>query len=328
MIAWPPANASGAFSCTIKVPVSASPQSHWITAAERVSGLAAQKAFIVRTDWPQFHGRDAKHTGYNKFENTLDASNVADLDILWRASIGTPGTQSTPVISGGIVYIGGLNGKLYAFNAVSGAAITGFPKTLGGPVQFSTAAVGNSNVYIATSSADNKLYAFRASTGATVAGFPIVLGGNIEGSPALYAGNIYVPCYDGKLYAFNAVTGAPLPGFPIIVHAGFSVDATPSIANDRLFVGSFDGKLYGFNALNGSPLPGYPVSTSGLIESTAALASGEISFGSDDGHLYRLRDSDGSSLGSYSNSDAVVSSPAVRSRQMVFERGGYRWRQF
>ena len=61
-------DALGAFSCTINVPSSAQPQNHWITAAERVNGLAAQKAFTVRTDWPQFHGRDAKHTGYNKFE--------------------------------------------------------------------------------------------------------------------------------------------------------------------------------------------------------------------------------------------------------------------
>jgi len=89
-----------------------------------------------------------------------------------------------------------------------------------------------------------------------------------------------------------------------------------------LFIGSFDGKLYGFNALNGSTLPNYPVSTGGLIESPAALASGEISFGSDDGHLYRLRDSDGSSLGAFSTSDSIVSSPAVRAREVVFERGG------
>ena len=86
-------DALGAFSCTINVPSSAQPQNHWITAAERVNGLAAQKAFTVRTDWPQFHGRDAKHTGYNKFENTLTPSNVADLDILWRKPIGVPGTQ-------------------------------------------------------------------------------------------------------------------------------------------------------------------------------------------------------------------------------------------
>jgi len=315
-------DALGAFSCTINVPSSAQPQNHWITAAERVNGLAAQKAFTVRTDWPQFHGRDAKHTGYNKFENTLTPSNVADLDILWRKPIGVPGTQSTPVISGGIAYVGGLDGKLYAFNAATGTTVTGFPKTLGGPVQFSAAAVGVGNVYIATSAGDHKLYAFKAKTGGAVAAFPIVLGGNIDGSPTLYAGNIYVPCYDGKLYAFNAVTAAPVPGFPVIVDAGFSIDATPSIANDRLFIGSFDGKLYGFNALNGSTLPNYPVSTGGLIESTAALAGGEISFGSDDGHLYRLRDSDGSSLGAFSTSDSIVSSPAVRAREVVFERGG------
>jgi len=68
-------NASGGFSCAFKVPYYIQPQTHWITAAQRSNGLAAQKAFIVRTDWPQFHGMNAKHTGFNPYENTIDSFN-------------------------------------------------------------------------------------------------------------------------------------------------------------------------------------------------------------------------------------------------------------
>src|SRR4051794_37209546 len=58
-------NAAGAFSCPVKVPRDAQPQYHWFTAAQRSSGLAAQASFFVYTDWPQFHGLDARHTGVN-----------------------------------------------------------------------------------------------------------------------------------------------------------------------------------------------------------------------------------------------------------------------
>jgi hypothetical protein len=73
---------AGAFSCTVKVPAAAQPLHHWFTAAERISGTAAQKTFWVRTDWPQFHGYRTSRTGFNRYENTLNASNAAGLDVL------------------------------------------------------------------------------------------------------------------------------------------------------------------------------------------------------------------------------------------------------
>ena len=121
----------GAFSCAIKVPKDAQPQNHWITAMQRFNGTAAQKAFTVRTDWAQFHGRNAAHNGYNPFENTLNVGNAANLDNLWTKPIGPGGTTSAPVVGGGNIYVGGIDHHLYAFDATTGATAAGFPKTLG-----------------------------------------------------------------------------------------------------------------------------------------------------------------------------------------------------
>ena len=54
------ASDTGTVSCAIKVPKDAQPQTHWISAVQRSTSTGAQKAFVVRTDWTQFHGRDAK----------------------------------------------------------------------------------------------------------------------------------------------------------------------------------------------------------------------------------------------------------------------------
>jgi outer membrane protein assembly factor BamB len=311
------ASGTGSVSCAIKVPKEAQPQTLWISAVQRNTSTGAQKAFVVRTDWTQFHGRDAKHTGFNPFENTLNTSNVANLDILWQASIGSLGTNGTPAVAGGKVYIDGLDGKLYAFSATKGTAVAGFPKTLGGQVFYSSPAVGQGNVYIGTNAPDDKLYAFNANTGATAAGYPVTLGGAIYASPALYNGNVYVGCFDGKIYAFDAATGTTLAGFPVT--AG-TIDATVSAANGRIYVGSYgNGQFYAFDAVTGAGIPGYPITTGDSIESTAALVSGQVFFGSDDRDLYGLHRSDGALPSGFpvATGGFVASSPATDGGQMI-----------
>lgn len=315
------ANVAGNASCAIKVPKDAQPQTHWISMVQRSTGTGAQKSFVVRTDWTEFRGMNPKHTGFNPYENTIDASNVRNLDTLWAASIGV--TYSTPVVWAGRVYIGGYDGKLYAVSARSGATIGGFPKTLGGPVIASSAAVGQGNVYVATAGTDNKLYAFNATTGAAVAGFPIALGGEVHASPTLYGGNIYVACMDGKVYAFNAATGASVSGFPITVGTGASLDATVSAANGRIYIGSTDQKFYAFDAATGAPIsgfyPGYPKDV-GVVESTAAIVSGQIFFSVGNGSLWGLHGINGADLSGFpvaGDGWIVQSSPAIGDGQVI-----------
>jgi outer membrane protein assembly factor BamB len=268
----------GAFSCVISAPKDAQPQTHWISAVQRNTGTGSQKPFVVRTDWGQFHGQNAKHTGFNQYENTITTANVANLDILWQAPIGPTGTWSTPAVGGGKVFIPGLDGNLYSFFSKTGAPIPGFPKVLGGPVQDSSAIIGGANIYVGTVFPDDKLYAFNVSTGAPVAGFPVSVGGNITGSPTYHAGKIYVACADGKLYAFNATTGAAIAGFPVTVGGGAALFSTVSIANDRALVGSSDGNLYAYDATTGAPIAGYPRNASGGVRGAPAVVSGQVFF--------------------------------------------------
>src|SRR5205823_11909597 len=151
------ASGTGNVSCTIKIPKDAQPQTHWISAVQRSTSTGAQKSFIVRTDWSQFHGMNAKHTGFNPYENTINASSVRNLDTLWQAPIGQWGSRGTPAVWGGRVFIGGNDGKLYAFPSKTGAALGGFPKVLGGPVVNSPPAVASNIVYIGTAGTDGKL---------------------------------------------------------------------------------------------------------------------------------------------------------------------------
>jgi len=76
------ASSTGAFSgIAIQVPTSALPGTNWVTAVARVSGEAAQTAFDVQANWPQFHIGPG-HSGHNLYENVLSTSTVGSLDLL------------------------------------------------------------------------------------------------------------------------------------------------------------------------------------------------------------------------------------------------------
>src|SRR5262249_50648555 len=68
VLAWAPP--AGTFTATLTAPASALRGSHWITADGRHSGLSAQAAFTVQTNWAQ-QGNGAKHQGVNTVENLL-----------------------------------------------------------------------------------------------------------------------------------------------------------------------------------------------------------------------------------------------------------------
>lgn len=302
-------SAAGSFSCQMKMPRTASPGTHWISAYERITGLSAQRPFLVRTDIAQYNGRNSAHTGNNPYENTITPANVAALDVLWTRPLGVAGTNSTPVLAAGRVYVAAADGKLYGFDAATGSALSGFPISVATAIDNSTPAVGGGRIFVGSN--DSKLHAFLTATGAPAAGFPKTLGGAVWSAPALALGNVYVGCNDGKLYGFNATTGATVPGFPLTT--GGLILGSPTIVNGRVYYTSFDGKIYAADALSGVPVAGYPIVTGGVIVGSVAAASGMGFVGSHDFQLYGFNLATGAPLNGFpaATGGRIVGSPAI-----------------
>ena len=127
---------------------------------------------------------------------------------------GNIGEFSSPAVADGVVYVGSLDKKLYAFKVgcnTGGGTCTPLWTGATGDQIFSSPAVANGVVYVG--SWDHKLYAFKvgcASGGGTCK--PLwkgTTGDGIISSPAVANGVVYVGSDDDKLYAF----GLPkLPG--------------------------------------------------------------------------------------------------------------------
>ena len=292
-------DATGAFGKhQLIVPANALPGTHWITGVGRKGGDSAQAPFAVTTVWAEV-GFSPHGKRNNPYENVITTGNASNLDIAWTATTGNY-VYSSPAVEYGLVYVGSEDGKLYAFNASTGATL--WTATTTGDV-LSSPAVANGVVYVGSD--DGKLYAFNANTGALLSGWPVTTGNFIYSSPAVANGVVYVGSSDDNLYAFNARTGATL----WTATTGSQVDSSPAVANGVVYVGSLDGKLYAFNATTGAVL--WTATTVSYIDSSPAVANGVVYVGSTDNKVYAFDASYGATLWTATTGNYVESSPAV-----------------
>jgi outer membrane protein assembly factor BamB len=293
-------SATGGFSgIALQIPSAAQPGTHWVTAVVRSSGSAAQKSFLVQTNWTEF-GFTSKDKRNNPYENTLSPSTVGSLDLHWTFTTGLAAADSPAAVANGVVYVGAGDDNLYALNANTGALMWLF--TTDGPIS-STPAVANGVIYVA--SQDHSVYALSASKRTKLWSFPT--GGPIYSSPVVANGVVYVGSNDQHVYALNANTGAELWSFA----SGGPVLSSPAVTNGVVYVGSEDKNVYALSAAGGGVL--WSFTTDAPVESGPAVANGVVYIGSYHHNFYALDASTGIPLWSFAATSSIggFTSPAV-----------------
>jgi outer membrane protein assembly factor BamB len=246
----------------------------------------------VQLDWHQFRF-DQAHTGFNRFEHVLNVANVPSLGNTWQAQLGDIVFSSSPAVVGGVVYIGSMDGTLWAYPADGcGADLCETPlwqsTNLAQIIDSPTVADGIVYVGSQTSfdSNDGLLSAFDArGCGAPVCA-PLWQGAAgkesiLESSAAVGGGFVYVGAFDGRLYAFNARgCGRPLCR-PVWTGAtGGTIESSPTVIGGVVYIGSDEGKLYAFAAGGCGRAMCAPLWTgdlgSAVFESTPAIANGVV----------------------------------------------------
>lgn len=247
-------------------------------------------------NWAQFRFDD-NHTGVNPFERILDRRNVPRLQVSWQAQLGKLVDYSSPAVAGGVVYIGSIDGRLWAYPAAGcGQSMCTTPlwNSIGLGQIVDSPAVSNGIVYVGSqtsdSSNDGKLNAFSVSGCATATCAPLWQGlagteSILMSSPAVANGVVFVGAFDGRLYAFNAKGSAALTCAPLWRgKTGGTVESTPTVAGGVVYVGSDDGKLYAFSASGCHASNCAPLWTGSIggpaYSSTPAIAAGVVYIGS------------------------------------------------
>ncbi len=204
--------------------------------------LCGGLASALYVNWPTF-GFDVCHTGYNAYENRLDASNVQNLVLAWKYTLPDSSFPYSPAVVNGNVYFGTTVGQIYALNATTGTRIwsysTGFYTTV--------PAVVNGVVYIGSGM---NVWALKADSGELLWKEPV--GRNIQSSPTVVDGVLYIgaqaPGLGYNVSALNASTGAPL-----WTQAVDGTPDSPALVNGVVYIGG-GSTLYALNAVTGALL--------------------------------------------------------------------------
>jgi len=150
----------------------------------------------------------------------------------------------TPTVAGDLVYIGGYNGRIYAFDSGSLAIRWVYPReNYLKPIISGTVVTGNM-VYFSTS--DGMVYTLDATTGNKEWEFQA--GDKIWSTPASDGDTVYIASFDNKLYALNAEDGRKKWEF----ETQGALASTPLVYNNTVYTGSLDRYLYAVDAGGGS----------------------------------------------------------------------------
>jgi outer membrane protein assembly factor BamB len=246
--------------------------------------------------WPQFRFND-KHTGVNSSETILTKKTVRRMQLAWEAQLGRIVDYSSPAVVDGVVYIGTVDGRLWAYPDMGcGAALCTQPlwSSVGLGQIVDSPAVSNGIVYVGSQTSDDsndgRLNAFSASgCGQPVCG-PLWQGlagseSILQSSPAIGKGVVFVGAYDGRIYAFDAAGCGAAECQPVWRgETAGTIESTPTVVNGVVYIGSDDGKLYAFAAAGCGALDCRPLWTGTLrgpaYDSTPAFAGGVVYIGS------------------------------------------------
>jgi len=302
------------------------------------------------SEWTMF-GRDLNNTRYYPNYAPSNISSTPYTNFTHSFS-GSP--SSTPIISGGFIYVGSTDNKLYQINAsnlsqtfatftagddVSSSAAIAYGYVYIGSddyklyqlnasnvsqhiANFTTAgiirsqpAVVNGYVYFGTGATDENIYQLNASNvSQKIANYST--GGYIFGSPSVVGEYVYTGSSSSNIYQFNASNVSQLFASKYI--GPFASYGYTSVANGYVYIGTGGGRVFQLNASNVSQLFASYTTGSGSIQSGFAVANGYVYYGTASGGaniFYQLNASNVSQkITSYDYGYGFDSTPAVTSK--------------
>jgi outer membrane protein assembly factor BamB len=179
-----------------------------------------------RDDWPLFRG-DPRSTG-------IARGQLPDqLTLLWKFTVEKGAFEGTPVIVDGVVYIGDLDGKVYAIDLKSGQSKWTHETNSG---FLASPAVSNGRLYIGDY--DGMFYCLDCSDGKKL--WEYESQAEIDSGANFFGENVLFGSQDATLYCLNAGSGAVVWKHEI----EDQIRCTPTIVEGRCFVAGCDGRLH------------------------------------------------------------------------------------
>lgn len=242
--------------------------------------------------WPMFH-HDALHTGRSPYLGAQTG------DLRWTFTTGDIVTSSPAIDVDGIIYVGSMDGNLYAVKPDG----TEKWRTGGTDGILASPAIGvDGTIYFGN--INHALIAVDQATGAEK--WRYLAEGTFESSPAIGPdGTIYAGSFDSFLYAVN-----PDGGLRWKFETGNVIESSPAVGADgTVYIGSWDHNVYAVNPADGTEK--WRFVTGAMVTSSPTIGSdGVVYAGSSDNNLYAINPN-GSEKWRFTSGGAFLSSPAI-----------------
>lgn len=264
------------------------------------SGRAADSG-KSNDSWPVFRG--------NSLGTGVSTSPLSDkLAEHWTFKVPGGAFDATPVIAGGIVYIGDLDGALFALDLKTGEKKwkttikdSGFP---------ASPAVRNGLIYVGDY--DGVFYCFDATDGKEK--WKFAAEAEIS-SPNFYKDAVVFASQDSRLYSLDAATGKLNWKYAI----EDQIQCSPTIVDGRAFLAGCDGKLHIVDVAKGEAINDVDIFNPTGV--TPAVLGDRVYFGTEGGELLCVNWRTAKTEWTYADENShqsIRSSPAVTKDVVVF----------
>src|SRR6185503_17060987 len=268
--------------------------------AEDAAPAARPAAPATAKDWPLFRG-DPLSSGVA--HTTLPEKP----EQLWKYTVKDGAFDSTAAIADGVVYIGDLDGTLYALDLAGGTKIWSQKFAAG-----FMAAPAVKDGYLYLGDMEGKCYCIDAKTGKPKWSFAAEA--EVDSSANFWKDNVLFASQDRNLYCVNAVDGKQVWKYAI----EDQIRCTPTVVGDRAFVAGCDGKLHIINLARGESAASVDIGSPTLI--TPAVLGDHVFFGTEANVFFSVNWKEAKvawQVEDNSSSQGYRSSPAVTSDLVV-----------
>src|SRR5262245_41228665 len=196
-------------------------------------------------------------------------------EVVWKETIEKGAFDATPVIADGIVYLGDMDGTVYAWRLTDGKEIwsrkfeSGF---------IASPAIRGNLLYVADM--DGKLYALDIKTGEPKWSFASE--SEIDNGANFWKDNVLFGSQDSKLYCLNATSGELVWKLAI----QDQIRCMPTVVDDRSFVAGCDSTLHIIDLNTGKEAAGVPIEAPTGV--TPAVLGENVYFGTEGGTFFAV----------------------------------------
>jgi len=209
----------------------------------------------------------------------------------------------SPAVAEELVYVGGYNGKIYAFSVGKDEPRWVYPREGNLQPIVGGAIVSQGKLYFGCS--DGKVYALDAAEGYKQWEFQT--GDKIWSTPAIDGDTLFIGSFDKKLYALSATDGSKKWEF----ETGGAITSTPLVYDNTIYIGSFDRHFYAVDATDGSLKWRSEVEAGSWFWAKPVAYNGVIYAGSLDHKVYILNAETGEEVVDAINLGSPISSSPV-----------------